>query len=167
MNNKIDKYAVGLAGEYFVASELCRRGINASITLGNAKRIDILAFSEKGKIIRIEVKSKQGRNWAGVKGIPNGDYFIVFVDYYNKESIESPDMYILNSNEWVKCVKRKAKERKDKGQSLVTMSPENVPIFSQEIARTGKVREGMTVPTAYVEPYKNKWETITKAVHNA
>jgi len=44
----IDKNTSHLAGEFLVAGELSRRGYPVSITMGNAKSIDILADSEKG-----------------------------------------------------------------------------------------------------------------------
>jgi hypothetical protein len=39
---KLSKESVGLAGEYAVASELCRRGHYAQLTLGSHKKTDIL-----------------------------------------------------------------------------------------------------------------------------
>ena len=42
---KIDKSILGVAGEFAVASELCKRNIYAQLTLGNQKRVDLLVFS--------------------------------------------------------------------------------------------------------------------------
>jgi hypothetical protein len=39
----------GVAGEYFVAAELSRRGYIASISLRNTRGIDILATSQDGR----------------------------------------------------------------------------------------------------------------------
>ena len=39
---EIPKETLGLAGEYAVASELCKRGIYAQLTLGNRKSVDLL-----------------------------------------------------------------------------------------------------------------------------
>ena len=52
---------VGLAAEFAVASELCRREISAQLTFGHLKRTDLLIFSEGGSVLRIEVKGKQAR----------------------------------------------------------------------------------------------------------
>jgi hypothetical protein len=52
---KISKSALGLAAEFAVASELCRRNIYAQLTLGHQKRTDLLIFSEDDKLLRIEV----------------------------------------------------------------------------------------------------------------
>lgn len=56
----------GVAGEYFVAAELSRRGYTASLTLRNTKGVDILAAnSDATRSVGIQVKTNQGRgrNW--------------------------------------------------------------------------------------------------------
>lgn len=51
----------GVAGEYFVAAELSRRGYVASITLRNTRGIDILASNEDAtRTVGIQVKTNQG-----------------------------------------------------------------------------------------------------------
>jgi hypothetical protein len=60
VNGQAEKDSVHLAGEYYVAAELHRRGIHATITYGNAKAADILAFSLEGnRLARVEVKSSR------------------------------------------------------------------------------------------------------------
>ena len=64
--SKISKIQSGVAGEYFVAAELSRRGRIASITLRNTRGIDILASNEAGtRSVMIQVKTNQGsdRQW--------------------------------------------------------------------------------------------------------
>jgi hypothetical protein len=51
--SKINKDILGLAGEFAVASELCRRNIYAQLTLGLRKRTDILVETEVG-MLRIQ-----------------------------------------------------------------------------------------------------------------
>src|SRR5437667_94085 len=56
----------GIAGEYFVAAELSRRGYVASLTLRNTRGIDILASNaEATESVGIQVKTNQGgkRRW--------------------------------------------------------------------------------------------------------
>jgi hypothetical protein len=56
----------GVAGEYFVAAELSRRGYIASITLRNSKGVDILVTNEEATAnAGIQVKSKRqgGKHW--------------------------------------------------------------------------------------------------------
>jgi len=51
----------GIAGEYFVAGELSRRGYVASPTLRNTRGIDILASNQEAtKSVGIQVKTCQG-----------------------------------------------------------------------------------------------------------
>jgi len=44
-----DRQMTGLSGELFVAAELLKRGLQTSITFGNAKAIDLLTFNPKGR----------------------------------------------------------------------------------------------------------------------
>lgn len=51
----------GVAGEYFVAAELSRRGFVASLTLRNTRGIDILASNaDATRSVGIQVKTCQG-----------------------------------------------------------------------------------------------------------
>lgn len=61
---KLSSVLSGIAGEYFVAAELTRRGYIASITLRNSRGIDILATPESGgNALEIQVKTSQGATW--------------------------------------------------------------------------------------------------------
>jgi hypothetical protein len=51
------KYATAMAGEFFALHALHRAGIKASLTLGNAKGVDIIAHLPSGRALRLEVKS--------------------------------------------------------------------------------------------------------------
>lgn len=71
MPSQSEKYAVSLAGEHYVAAELLRRGITASITLGNAKNVDILVLNRATmKAMIVEVKSSSRLEWIVGSGIP-------------------------------------------------------------------------------------------------
>ena len=53
----------GVAGEYFVAAELSRRGFIASITMRNTRGIDILATTSEAKsAVTIQCKSSRDKN---------------------------------------------------------------------------------------------------------
>lgn len=83
----IDKYILGMAGEYAVCSEVLRRGRLASITMGNAKAMDILVFDEKDEDSTykvIEVKTTQSN-----KFVTN-----FFQKYYDK-SVNHPDVWVF------------------------------------------------------------------------
>ena len=47
----------GLAGEFFVAAELLKRGLQTSLTLGNAKSIDLFAINDKDTSVHDPSKS--------------------------------------------------------------------------------------------------------------
>jgi len=51
---------VGQAGEYLVAAELARRGLIATTFTGNVPDYDIIASSENGKCLLIQVKTIRG-----------------------------------------------------------------------------------------------------------
>jgi hypothetical protein len=56
--NQPEKYHLAMAGEYFVAAQLQRLGVSASVTYGNAKRADVVAFSESSdRVVEVEVKT--------------------------------------------------------------------------------------------------------------
>lgn len=49
-------YDTNLASEFYVLSCLHRRGLNATLTLGNKKGVDIVVVREAGDAVTIEVK---------------------------------------------------------------------------------------------------------------
>jgi hypothetical protein len=55
---------VHLAGEFFVAAELAKLGYAVSLTLGNAKAIDLHAERD-GRVVSIQVKARRssGSGW--------------------------------------------------------------------------------------------------------
>ena len=59
-NTKISSLLAGVAGEYFVAAELSRRGYIASISLRNTRGIDILATNASAdRSVTIQCKTNQ------------------------------------------------------------------------------------------------------------
>jgi hypothetical protein len=69
----------GLAGELFVAAELLKRGLQTSITFGNAKQIDLLAHNpDTGQNFTIQVKALRAKNYFPMKVVHPG-YVYVFV----------------------------------------------------------------------------------------
>jgi len=61
---RADGQISGLAGEFFVAAELLKREIQTSITLGNAKSIDLFAFNEStGRSFNVQVKTLRKVNY--------------------------------------------------------------------------------------------------------
>ena len=152
IKNYIDRSNLSLAGEYAVASEICRRGIYAQITLGNLKRTDLLIFnSETEKMIRVEVKSKKKNVWPAVKGMKDENCFLILVDFSKKELTERPDFYIVDSQDWKDYLDefiipdKKFKELKE----------EHIPVWQDNF-------KGAAIKPTQVEKYKEKWDKIIK-----
>lgn len=99
--SKTTNILTGVAGEYFVAAELSRRGYIASITLRNTRDVDILASSNNtSKQVAIQVKTSKansGRWMLSEKAEENHspNLFYIFVDLKNE--MERPDFYIVPS----------------------------------------------------------------------
>lgn len=146
---KLEKDKLGLAAEFAVASELCRRNIYAQLTLGLRKRTDILIETEQG-MLRIQVKSKQGREWPGCKGISGEGIILVFVDYENKNDNDRPDFYILTVQDWEDVLERELILTGKVKRNEVRIE-KNIPIWTDGYA-------GMSVLPSMIKQYKEKWD---------
>lgn len=116
MKKKIIKFQrtayniTGVAGEYFVAAELSRRGWIATLTLKNTPNIDVLATSLDGsKTLNIQVKTRSIGNrqgWILNKGIEKivsgNNFYIAFVDLVGKN--EKPDYFLIPKNLFAKWI---------------------------------------------------------------
>lgn len=108
LTDKLSKGITGIAGEYFVAGELSRRGYMASITLRNNDSIDIHASNlADNKIFAIQVKTSQytGRKWPVGQKAENlhaDNLYYVFVAL--KIITERPDYFIVPSEVVAKYV---------------------------------------------------------------
>lgn len=61
---RVDGQLTALAGEFFVAAELLRRGLQTSVTFGNAKAIDLLAHNPiVNCTFKVQVKALRKMNW--------------------------------------------------------------------------------------------------------
>jgi hypothetical protein len=129
----------GVAGEYFVAAELSRRGCIASITLRNSRCIDIIAANQLGtRSVSIQVKTNQQayKEWLLGKQaeIARGaNYFYVFVNLNGLDG--APEYHVAESGivaaeckrlhlEWLSSPKRDGSPRKDTAMR-VFRDPEN------------------------------------------
>ncbi|MBU2541701.1 MAG: hypothetical protein KJ593_07340 [Candidatus Omnitrophica bacterium] len=109
---KLSKEFLGLSGEYSVASELCKRGIYAQLTMGHHKRTDILVETDY-KMLRIQVKAKQGREWPGVSGVFRENDLLVLIDFEKKKFKDRPDFYVIGVEDWKKLVSEEKKRYKE------------------------------------------------------
>src|SRR6185295_13189730 len=99
MAEAVDRNCTHLAGEYFVAAELYKRGYSVAITLGNAKAIDL--FAEKGtRTANIQVKAIRNRKsvgWPIMRDRVLNDVIYVFVCL--NDTLEAPTYFICTSAE--------------------------------------------------------------------
>lgn len=100
----------GVAGEYFVAAELSKRGWIATLTLKNTPNIDVIATTPDGsRNLNIQVKTRSVENRQGwilsksIEKIVSGkNFFIAFVDLVGKD--EKPDYFLIPKNlfaQWI------------------------------------------------------------------
>ncbi len=99
MKFKLDRNSSHLAGEYFVAAELYRRGFSVAMTLGNAKAIDL--FAEQGtRTVNVQVKTiqhKKSVGWTVTKKQIRPNIIYVFVCLNIPDAC--PDFYICTAKE--------------------------------------------------------------------
>jgi hypothetical protein len=165
MKRQFARNTLGLAAEFAVASELCRRGIYAQLTYGYQKRTDILVFSESGELARIEVKAKQETEWPNCKGIFGKKMFLIFVDYKDLELNQRPDFYILSSSDWRKVLEKRVETVKAKNpRTRIEITEENVSIFIDQIGSNGKPYMGMGIRSPDLKEYKEDWDKIAKDI---
>ncbi len=118
----------GVAGEYFVAGELSRRGFIASITLRNTRGVDILvAGCDTARSAGIQVKTNQGseKGWLlnkKAEAVEEDGLFYVFVNLNGLD--RAPSYHVVPSavvaeycrrthREWLNASGRGGRQRKD------------------------------------------------------
>lgn len=99
---KISKQLCGVAGEYFAAAEISRRGYLAAITLRNSDGVDILVSNIEGdKLFSIQVKTTQNKKkWILNKKVENEKYenkYFAFVNMPENLNMQ-PEYFIIKSN---------------------------------------------------------------------
>lgn len=84
MSSQPNKQQLQMAGEYGVCSELSKRGYDVSLTLGNAKAVDVLVRMPNNTYRTIEVKTTRGTRFVtnffqkyGNRSTPHPDYWVL------------------------------------------------------------------------------------------
>jgi hypothetical protein len=96
-------YNTNLAAEFYVLSMLYRKGMNAYLTLGNKKSVDIIVETDKGEIKTVDVKGLASTTCWPMDNFEkeNKNHFIVLVSFldeiYNHEV--SPECWVIPSKE--------------------------------------------------------------------
>jgi hypothetical protein len=155
----IPRETLGLAAEFAVASELCRRGFYAQLTLGNKKRTDLLIYDDDtDSFLRIEVKAKQGRDWPNCKGIYGKDVILIFVDYLNKQAHERPDFFVLTVEDWREVVTAVIAVYAGRYPDAF-INERNVAVWPSQLTN-GKPYEGAGIKVAMIEQHREAWGKI-------
>jgi hypothetical protein len=142
------KYSKSIAGEFFVAAQLQRQGMLASVTYGNAKRTDVVAFAPGGeKAAVIEVKSTSGSKWKVGSRCPEpSEQRWVFV-YLPEKFEEAPSFYLLTQSEIHKILKPSEEEYFRK--------------YKQKHGKEYGDKPGFTaISLKQIESHKNRWDKI-------
>jgi hypothetical protein len=107
-----NKILTGVAGEYFVAAELSRRGYVASITLRNTRGIDILASNtDATKSVGIQVKTNSGKkpHWLLSQKAESDLAENLYYVFVNLNGADPPEYYIVPQSIVAKYVRESHK----------------------------------------------------------
>ena len=154
--NSEAKILSGIAGEYFVAGELSRRGYISSLTLRNTANIDILT-SNGNRTVNIQVKTRCIENTDGWKmgndpledNEMNKATFYVFVEISSSPENKKIKYYVIPKNELNKRVEQNFLDWKSKNKSNGEPKKSNLRIF--------RIKE---YPEFYTEKYENNWNQL-------
>jgi hypothetical protein len=148
------KYHLSLAGEYYVAAELQRRGIHASVTYGNAKQTDVVAFSDEStRAVVIEVKSTGQPDWIVGNKTPEPSVKPWVFVHIPLDANASPEFYVLTQS-----------------QIHELLAPSDAEYYRRYRERHGRESTGIGVVTLsrkQAAPFKGCWQTIIDAVKAA
>ena len=135
-----DKTHRGNASQFFIAGELCRRGLVAVVTLGNCPNTDILCSNKEGtKFVHVQVKTfRPGDRTCSVgkkaERSYGNNFFWILGGIPVKESKENFRYYIIPSSEmsknikdghasWMKATGKKGQAHNDSSIRIVAIPP--------------------------------------------
>lgn len=94
-------YNTNLASEFFVLSALHRLGLDAVLTLGNKKSVDLAVVRDAGDAITVDVKGLAGKTSWPVDNVKQrkSEHFLVFVCYAGKigDISSPPEVWVVPS----------------------------------------------------------------------
>lgn len=156
-----DKSHRGAASQFFVAGELCRRGLVAVVTLGNCPNTDILVSDKAGTSfchvqvktyrpgrdktvsvgVKAEKKNKKSFFWI-LAGIPEADSKSNF-EYFIVPSSDLSSLVRENHKLWLSTPGKHGQKRNDSTVRAIAIPP----------ARSKYTDES-------IELYRNRWDLI-------
>jgi hypothetical protein len=124
----MSKYNTNLASEFHVLSILHRLGLDALITLGNKKMVDIVITNKKGGFTTIDVKGIAKKyDWPAdnIRISKNGSHFLVLVSYEGRieEPAFMPTVWIIPQEEIEGFIKQ-FRTRKNISRTLIMKNGE-------------------------------------------
>jgi hypothetical protein len=161
---KLPTSLTGVAGEYLVAAELSRRGYVASLTLRNARQIDILASNAAAsRSVGIQVKTRQGSRprWPLSKRAESDFADNLFYVFVNLNDGGQPDFYAVPSKVvayaareshkvFLQTPGRRGQQRKD--TSMRMFGDWNLGPIRAQLEKEGK--------PATVAGYRDRWDLL-------
>jgi hypothetical protein len=96
-----------LAGEYFVAAELSKRGFNVAMTVGNAKKVDLIIEDDE-VTLPVQVKAIALKKFVGwpIKLGSSYSKNLIFVLVVLGKVDELPKYYVVDGKEVTKLTKK-------------------------------------------------------------
>lgn len=98
-----EKYNTNLASEFYILSVLHRLGLDAMLTLGNKKSVDLVAVNDNGVTYTIDVKGLAGKTSWPVDNVKleKSTHLLIFVCFRGKfgDVTSLPESWVIPSNE--------------------------------------------------------------------
>ena len=103
---RADCQLTGMAGEFLSVGKLFKRGYQASVTLGNAKAVDVLVYNpETNKSFNVQVKTLRQKNCFPIrKESIIRDHIYIFIILNNWDQEEH--FFIISGNEILDDIER-------------------------------------------------------------
>ena len=141
MKKNEEKYFINLAGEYAVCSELAKRNIQANLTLGNKKAVDIIILKNDNTALTVEVKTT------------NKNKFVTgFFQKYFSEELPHPNIWVLVQLH---------ENNKTRFFILTHDDVADVQMRVNKMSKWEHVNGVDNIPLKEILEFENKWEKIT------
>ena len=115
MKKRRSAYRTQWAAQFAVASELCKRGHQVALTLGNQPMVDLMVVSPGGKPYLIDVKGLYRPNfWAVRQREPKKDLYYVFAFVPDKGANR---FFVLTQSQVNKEIVKEMEAARDEGDS--------------------------------------------------
>lgn len=112
---RANSFDTGMAAEFYVLSQLFRMGLEAHLSQGNKKSIDIRVVHNANHAISIDVKAVRSYSSLVVNNVTASEsHFLAFVIYNNKFEDVSvvPEVFVVPSVEVAAITKHFKNERR-------------------------------------------------------